>query len=514
MAKATGSLRLSYEKLVAKYKDLMILRSAESIVDWDMETKMPPRGIVLRSQQLAMLTQIEHKISTDPEIGTLLKKVERNSRYENLNQFQKRNVHLIRKNYDEQTKLPEKLVVEIERQRAITIDVWKKAKSAKNFPMFKPELEKLYALRKQAAEILMKVKNTKSSYDALIDTFEPKMTSHMIAKTFDKLRTGLISILKKCESASRQPDPTILRRKIPINVQREISNSLAEFIGYDVQSKNAGGRIDETEHPFTTGYFDDVRITTHYYEDRFSSSVFSILHEGGHALYGQNMNHDWMYQPIGASCSYGFSESQSRFVENMIGRSKEFWTYYLPKLKAIVGKTFSDVNLDSFIHAINQVTPSKIRVEADEVTYCLHIIIRFEIEHDLFADKISIAELPEIWNQKYTDYLGLEIKNDSEGVMQDTHWASGYFGYFPSYALGNIYSGQILFTMQRDIPNWGSLLKKGDFHSIKQWLTENVYSQGKIYDPMDLLKKITGEEINVKHYIDYLDTKFSELYGF
>jgi carboxypeptidase Taq len=328
------------------------------------------------------------------------------------------------------------------------------------------------------------------------------------------LRTGLISILKKCESAPRQPDPTIIRRKIPMDVQREISKSLVGFIGYDVESKNAGGRIDETEHPFSTGYFDDVRITTHYYEDRFSSSLFSILHEGGHALYGQNINHDWMYQPIGESCSYGFSESQSRFVENIIGRSKEFWTHYLPKLKAIVGTTFSDVGLDAFVHAINHVMPSKIRVDADEVTYSLHVIIRFEIERDLFADKISIAELPEIWNQKYMDYLGLRIKNDSEGVMQDTHWAGGYFGYFPSYALGNIYDGQILFAMQKDIPNWGNLLKKGDFDTIKQWLTKNVYSQGRLYDPMDLLKKITGEEINVKHYIDYLNTKFSKLYGF
>jgi len=475
---------------------------------------MPPRGIVLRSQQLALLTQIEHKMITDPEIGTLLEKVERNARYESLDQVQRRNVYLIRKNYDEETKLPEKLVVETERQRTIAIDVWKKAKSAKNFHMFKPELEKLYVLRKQAAEILMKVKKTKSPYDALVDIFEPKMTSPVIAEIFNKLRTGLVSIIKKCESAPRQPDPTILRRKIPINVQREISNSLAKFIGYDVESKNAGGRIDETEHPFTTGYFDDVRITTHYYEDRFSSSVFSVLHEGGHALYGQNVNHDWMYQPIGASCSHGISESQSRFVENIVGRSKEFWMYYLPKLKAIVGTPFSDVSLDAFVRAINQVTPSKIRVDADEVTYSLHVIIRFEIERDLFADKISIAELPEVWNQKYMDYLGLRIMNDSEGVMQDTHWAGGYFGYFPSYTLGNIYDGQILFAMEKDIPNWGGLVKKGDFDTIKQWLTRNVYSQGRLYDPMDLLKKITGEEINVKHYLDYLSTKFSKLYGF
>jgi carboxypeptidase Taq len=514
MAKAADTLQSSYDKLLAKYKDLMIVQSTRNLVEWDMETKMPPRGIALRSQQLALLSQFEHKISIDPEIGPLLKKVEKQPGYKTLNNLQKRNVHLIRKNYDEQTKLPEKLVKETARQRAIAIDVWKKAKTAQNFSMFKPELGKLYDLKKQAAEILMEVKNTASPYDALIDIFEPKMTSDLIAKTFDKLKRSLIPLIKKCASAPRQPKASILRRKIPIDTQREISNSLAEFIGYDVQSKNAGGRIDETEHPFTTGYFDDVRITTHYYEDNVASSIFSILHEAGHAIYDQNLNHQWMYQPIGEGCSYGFHESQSRFVENIVGRSREFWAYHLPKLKALVGKTFSDVDVDTFVHEINQVKPSKIRIEADEVTYCLHIIIRFEIERELFEEKVKIAELPEVWNQKYMDYLGMKIENDSEGVMQDTHWASGYFGYFPSYALGNIYSGQILFTMQKDIPNWRDLLKKGDFHRIKQWLTKNVHSQGKLYDPMDLLKKIIGEEINVKHYIDYLDAKFSELYGF
>jgi len=514
MPKTQDNLNANYDKLLMKNKDLLVLQSTKSIVDWDMETKMPPKGINLRSQQLAMLTQLEHKISTDPEVGTLLEEIEKHPNYETLNKFQKRNIHLIRKNYDEQTKLPEKLVVETARQRAITIDIWKKAKAAKNFSMFKPDLQKLYDLRKQAAEILMKVKKTATPYDALIDYFEPKMTSDLIAKTFDKLKTGLISIIEKCQNAPKQPNPSILKRKIPIDTQREISKSLAKFLEYDVESSNAGGRIDETEHPFTTGYFDDVRITTHYHEDKFDSSVFSVLHEAGHAIYEQELSHDWMYQPIGSGCSYGFHESQSRFVENMVGRSPEFWNYYFPKLKALVGKTFSDVNLDAFVHAINHVKPSKIRIEADEVTYSLHVIIRFEIERGLFADKISVAELPEVWNQKYKDYLGMKIENDSEGVMQDTHWASGYFGYFPSYALGNIYGGHILHKMEEDMPNWRNLLMKGDFHDIKQWLTKNVHSYGNLYDPADLLKKITGEKIDIKHFIDYLDAKYSKLYGY
>jgi len=511
MVKTTQS---NYEKLMEKTRDLAVFQSAEAIIHWDMETMMPPKAIKLRSQQLALLSRIDHRMSTDPEIGKLLEKIMQHSEYDELNDIQKRNVHLIKKNYDEQTKLPEELVAEIAKQRAITVDVWKKAKAAKNFAMFKPELEKLVELQKKAAEILMKVKETATPYDALVDIFEPKMTTKVITKVFNELKEGLVSILKKCEAAPNQPDTSILKRKISIDAQRQIAKLLAESVGYDVTSKQAGGRIDETEHPFTTGYYDDVRITTHYYEDNFTSSIFSVLHEAGHAMYEQNLKPEWMYQPVGSSCSSGFHESQSRFIENIIGRSREFWVYHLPRLKEIAGNTLADLKLEAFVHAINQVAPSKIRVEADEVTYGLHIIIRFDIERDLFADKITVKELPEIWNQKYKDYLGIKIENDSEGVMQDTHWASGLYGYFPSYALGNIYSGQILATIEKDLPNWRKQIKEGNISPVKNWLIKNIHSYGNLYDPPELIKKITGKELDVKPYLKYLYNKYSELYSF
>jgi len=504
----------SYKNLMNKAKDLSIFQSTESIVNWDMETMMPPKAIKLRSQQLALLSRIEHKMSTDPKIDALLEEIVRHPEYDRLDNVQKRNVHLIKKQYDEQTKLPEELVAETAKQQAITIDIWKKAKAAKNFSMFKPELEKLVELKQKAAEILMEVKKTATPYDALIDIFEPKMTAKEITKVFDELREGLTSLLKKCEASSKQPDVSILKRKVPIDVQRKIAKALAEFVGYDVASKEAGGRIDETEHPFTTGYYDDVRITTHYYEDMCASSIFSVLHESGHAIYDQNLKQEWMYQPVGTSCSHGFHESQSRFVENIIGRSYEFWSYFLPRLKELTGKALMDVNLDKFVHAVNQVKPSKVRVEADEVTYCFHIIIRFNIERDLFAGKIMVKELPEIWNQSYTDYLGVKIENDCEGVMQDTHWASGSYGYFPSYALGNIYSGQILATMEKDLPNWRMQIEKGSFSPIKNWLIKNVHNYGNLYDPPELIRKIAGKELSVKPYLNYLNEKFSKLYGF
>ena len=510
----TENLASDYKKLMEKVKDLIVFNSAQSIIAWDMETMMPPKAIRLRSEQLALLSRFEHKLSTDPEVGTLLQKIMKHPDYEKMKAIEKRNIYLIKKNYNEQTKLPVELVAAIAKQRALSVDIWKKAKATKNFAMFKHELEKLVELQKKAAAILMKVKETKTPYDALIDIFEPKMTAKEITTIFDELRTGLVSTLKKCQSGPRQPDVSILKRKVPIDVQRKIAVALAETVQYDVTSKNAGGRIDETEHPFTNGYYDDVRITTHYYEDLYASSVFSVLHEAGHAIYEQGLNPEWMYQPVGTGCSSGIHESQSRSIENIIGRSREFWAYFLPKLKELAGKKLADISLDKFVHAINQVKPSKIRVEADEVTYGLHIIIRFNIERDLFADKIAVKELPEIWNQSYKNYLGVKIENDSEGVMQDTHWASGLYGYFPSYALGNIYSGQFLEKMNKDLPNWRKQLAKGNFTDAKQWLTKNIHRQGNLYDPAVLVRKVTGKEPTVRPYLNYLNEKYSELYGF
>ena len=508
-----GGIDYYYDKLLEKYKAITILQTIENFIFWDMETKMPPRGIDLRSEQFASLSGIKHKMITDPDIGSLLDKIEKSSDYDSLNFFRRRNVYLIRKIYDEQTKLPEKLVRETAKQEAVTTDVWKKAKAAKEFSIYKPELEKLINLKKKAAEILMDVKGTISPYDALIDIYEPKMTSNVITKVFDELKEGLTLIIDKCRTAEKQP-LTILNRNVSIDIQKKISSCLARFIDYDVESKKAGGRIDETEHPFTTGYYDDVRITTHYYENNIASSIFSVLHEGGHAIYDQNLNPDWKYQPIGDSSSLGFHESQSRYLENIVGRSQEFWIYFYPKLNELTGSIFSDVDLNSFVFAINQVKASKIRTEADEVTYCLHIIIRFEIEREIMDDKISVDDLPEIWNQKYLDYLDVEVENDSEGVMQDSHWAGGSIGYFPTYALGNIYSGQILSKMQKDISDWRNQITKGNLHEVKQWLTENVYRYGNLYDPPDLIKKITDEELKIQPFLSYLNTKYAKLYGF
>jgi carboxypeptidase Taq len=386
-------------------------------------------------------------------------------------------------------------------------------KAKKDFDLYRADLQKLFELSKEAAEILMKVKETKTPYEALIDNFEPKMSSETITKIFNQLLAGLKPLIAKIENCQTKPFPEILHQPVPVDAQRRVAQLITQTLGYDTSSPQAGGRVDETEHPFTTGYYDDVRITTHYYPENITSSIFSVLHESGHAIYEQNLPTEWQYQPVGSPCSYGIHESQSRFYENFVGRSKELWTSFLPKVKQ-TAPSLAGLDLDEFVQAINQVERSKIRIEADEVTYGIHIIIRFELERDLFGGKISVAELPQVWNQKYADYLGVEVKNDSEGVMQDTHWASGLYGYFPSYALGNIYDGQLYVAITRDLPNWRNDLAQGKLAPVNAWLKENIHLRGDLYDPEELIKLATMRSLDAAPFIAYLNQKYGKLYGF
>jgi len=504
---------LSYKNLLARTKDLIVLQNAQSIIHWDMETMMPPKAVEQRSHQLALLSRIGHKMSTSPEIGRLIKRITSSPDYEILDQSQKRNVYLIKKNYEEQTSLPEKLVTETTKQQVLTVNSWKKAKAKKDFNLLRPDLEKLVELNKKIAEILMKVKKTKTPYNALIDNYEPKIDTQTIDRVFSQLQKGIKSLLTEIQNCTEYRPDHRKTPSIPIEKQKKISRFITQTLGYDTFSANSGGRIDETEHPFTTGYFDDVRITTHYHLNNYFSAIFSILHETGHALYEQNINREFKYQPIGSISSYGIHESQSRLYENIIGRSQEFWTYSLPKLKQISSPLLDDLSLKQFLLLINHVKPSKIRIEADEVTYNTHIIIRYQIELALFKNDLEVVDLPEIWNQKYAEYLGLKIENDTEGIMQDTHWASGYYGYFPSYAIGNIYSGQILQVIKNNLNSYKNKIASGKIEEINQWLIQNVQSYGSLYDPNELIEKITGEKITAQPYIQYLNDKYHKLYN-
>jgi len=467
---------------------------------------------MLRSEQLAIMRKIMHRMSTDSEYGKLIESAEKDS--DSLDESQKRNLYLTRRAYDVLTKIPEELVGQMAKQRAISVETWKKAKAANDWKLFQPELEKMVGLSRQYYEVLSEVREIPLLYDAMLDQFERGMRSVQVSKIFGELRDKLVPLAAKCTAASTGVDKSYLDKIVPIETQRKIATDLATLVGYDTVSDKAGGRIDEVEHPFTTGYYDDVRITVKYHEDDVSSMIYAILHEAGHALYEQNLNQDWKYQSLGIAASYGIHESQSRFIENNIGRSSEFIKFYLPKLNEFTGGLYSGITTEDFAKAMNLVEPSLIRIEADEVTYSLHIIIRYEIERDLFADKISISELPQIWNERYEEYLGVKVPDDTNGVLQDTHWASGYYGYFPSYAMGNVYDGMWIEKLEKDEPNWLAEVEKGNTKPAIDWMKQNVHHYSSLYDPADLVKKISGKETTAEPYLDYLKNKYSNLFGF
>ncbi|MFX1515900.1 MAG: carboxypeptidase M32 [Promethearchaeota archaeon] len=497
----------AYEILLKEYiHKYFVLYQILNILEWDFETYMPSKGVVQRSEEMAMVTTLVHDVIADPQIEDLLKEIKEDPNYSSLDTDKKREVELIQRKYNRESKIPKELVEKIAKHTPIAIDAWKKAKKESNFELFKPALDKMIELIKEKAHHL---DPNLEPFDALVEKFEPGMSAAQYTKIFDELKEGLIPIIQKCVNSPNQPNLSLIKRKCPIPIQRQLSEDIAKLVQYNLDR----GRIDETEHPFTTGYYDDVRITTQYYGEDFADSFYSVLHEAGHGIYEQYLSQEYKYQFVGESASYGIHESQSRFIENILGRSREFWEFYLPKLKIMTEDVFSDVELDPFVHAINLVKPSKIRITADEVTYSLHIVIRFELERDLLSGKISTEELPKIWNKKYKEYLGVDIENDAEGVLQDTHWASGLFSYFPSYAMGNIYNSQMLAKMAQEIPDYKALVKKGEFKPIINWLIKNVHSVSNLYDPPELIKRITGEEISPKYFIEYLDKKFSEIYG-
>lgn len=500
----------SYERLMIRAKDIEVLDSARGIVDWDLETYMPPAAIGLRSEQLSLLSRLLHEMWSSPEVGNLLTQLE--MRRESLDKVQKRNIYLMRRKHDIAIRIPSDLVGKLSKQKAIATDVWKRAKATSDWKLFEPELRKLIDMAVEREEIAMEVKGISTVYDSMLDDYERGITAEETARVFRQLRDRLVPLAEKCAEASQAVETDFLSREVPIDVQKRVATDIGELIGYDTTSDKARGRIDETVHPFTTGYFDDVRVTVHYYENNVPAMIYAMLHEGGHAIYEQNFSRNFMYQPVGNAASFGMHESMSRFIENIIGRTPEFWEYYLPRLNEITGGAFGGIGLMDFVRATNLVRRSKIRIEADEVTYSLHIIIRFEIERELFSGRTSVSELPQVWNEKYDQYLGVEIENDGEGVLQDTHWGSGLYGYFPSYALGNIYDGLWVEKMKSEMPEWRGSLVAGKLGPIIGWLADNIQRWGALYDPKELAKKVCGKEIDAGPFLDYLGEKYRQMF--
>lgn len=491
----------AYDELSKKMKEVRLLSNCSSILGWDMRTYMPSEGIEQRGEALSTLGKITHAKMTDPQIGNLI------SQCSGLEKIQQRNVELWKRDYDRETKIPADLVIRLTKQSTKTEGKWYEAKRKQDFGLVKPDLEKLLELVKGRAKAL---DAEKPMYDVLLDEYEPKMTAAGINSYFTPLRDGVIKLIKKYQDAvaDNPPDISIFDKNIPVDAQKHVSKWIMNFLGLPPNRS----RVDEAEHPFTTGYAKDVRITTHYQEDP-TAAIYSTFHEGGHALYNLNTPEEHWYTAVGDTVSMGIHESQSRFCENIVGKNPTFLKNFYPNVVQKYMPAFQSVDTDTFIKSVNAIIPSKIRIYADEVTYNLHIILRFEIEQDLIAGKISIAELPSIWNEKMEKYLGMKIENDAEGVLQDTHWYAGLFGYFPTYALGNIYNSQMLATMKTSIPNWEEQLASGDFSKIRNWLVSNVHNKGSLYDPIDLIKKICNQPPDTKYFLDYLNEKYRSIYN-
>lgn len=500
------SISKHYDELLEKYNEIFLLNTLRGVLYWDLNTYMPKDALHFRTKQFSWLQQATHKRWTSHELESLIKQCEEE---QSLNDVQKRNVELARREYDNRTILPLELVRDLASQSNKTLEVWKKAKGRNNYQSVVNDLKELFALNLKRAELLSKSKGLDDPYEALINHREPGFSVKKLTQLFDETKSFLVPFVRRCCDSPVQPDESIFSRHVSIKNQKALVKDIAGFLEYNLNA----GNIHEVEHPLTIGCGpEDVRITVKY-EDHIMSAVSAAIHECGHALDVLQRKKEWRGQPINSRIFPSFGESQSRFLQNIIGKSREFWTFYYPRFKKYTNGVFDDISLDQFYFAINAVKPGVSRMGADEVTYILHIIIRFEIERDLFADLIKVKDLPQIWNAKYAEYLGVEVPSDTVGVMQDLHWFSQYWGYFYGYGVGDIMASQIATTMTRDLPTWRTSLQNGTFTPIREWLAHKIHQKGAQLDALDLIEEITGEPLTVKYFISYLKKKYSELYN-
>lgn len=494
-------------ELREKLQEIYHLGSALQVLHWDMEVFMPPKGAESRAKTISNISGILHEKFISKDFAALLKKAKLQLDAGKLDDEESAIVRELWREYERQKKLPVAFVKEMAQICSEGHNVWIKAREKSDFNIFLPSLKKIVALKRREAQL---VGYKKSPYDALLDTYEPYSTSEEISMIFEELKGFLVPFLKKIAKAKGKVDPKILKGNFPIDRQKQFNEEVAKKIGFDFEA----GRLDTSVHPFSTGFHPrDVRMTTRFKKDDLSYSFFSTIHETGHALYEQGLNADHFGTPIGEAISLGIHESQSRMWENMVAKSKNFWKYFFPKLQKQFSKPFAKVKSDDFYRAINFVRSSLIRTEADEVTYNLHIIMRFEIEKELIEGSIEVEDLPKIWNAKMKEYFGIKVPNDALGVLQDTHWSGGGIGYFPTYALGNLYAAQFYQTAKKDILNLEKKIASGEFGHLREWLREKIHIHGKMFSADGLVREVTGEPLTSQYFIDYLKEKYGEIYG-
>ncbi|HEX2583110.1 MAG TPA: carboxypeptidase M32 [Chlamydiales bacterium] len=497
-----------YDALLEKSKTIHVYHSVLNLLHWDQETCMPPGGIQLRSEQIAQLSRLVHEEKTAKSYKHLLEKLVNlrtgTIKAKNLTKTQKIIVREWRKDYVRANKLPVSFVKTFSQLTSEATQIWAIAKKENNFKLFAPYLEKIVKMNREKAAIWG---FSDHPYDALLENHEPCMTSARCSKIFDGLQGELKHLLKKIEGA-KKPDVRFLHRKIADDKQREIglwiSNAMPVNSDYT--------RLDLSSHPFSMSLSPrDSRITTRYLPHAFMSNIFSVLHEMGHSMYEMGLPIEHWGTALCEAASLSVHESQSRWWETFIGRSLSFWKHFYPKLQKIL-PSLKTVSFEKFYRAVHLVTPSFIRVEADEVTYCLHVVLRFEIEKQLIAGSLSVPDLPEAWNAKFKELFGITPPSDAQGCLQDVHWALGEFGYFPTYALGNILAAHLFSAFSKAHPDWSARLELGELSFIRDWLKEHIHRWGRIYNFDELAKRATGKPISEEAYCQYLKKKYSEIY--
>ena len=482
-----------------------------ALLEWDQETHMPKESIDYRSEQVELIASLAHRSKTNTEYAKALSKlIDIESGQINdptLTPREQAAAREWRRDYLKSSKLPTEFVEEFAKTTSKSMYVWSEAKKHSDFSTFSPHLKKIIELNKKKAELLGYEKHP---YDALLDLYEPGMTTEIITPLFAKLKLSLTDMLRKIEGRPKH-NRSFLNGPFPPYHQLHFSKMILKEMGFHENYS----RLDLSDHPFCSSLNPkDIRMTTRVVPGMPLSCIFSVIHEAGHGIYEAQLDESMYGTPLCNAASLGIHESQSRLWETIIGKSHYFWRHFYPLLQQEFPDALSDIGLDEFFFAVNHVEPSLIRVEADEVTYCLHVIIRYELELGLIEGSIQVEDLPKIWSRKMTEYLGITPGNDREGCLQDIHWSMGALGYFPTYALGNIYAAQIFETLKKQHPDWQQKLSSGNLLFIRHWLGEHLHKFGREFTPSEIIKKISDKEIDTAPYIQYLHKKFSKIYNF
>lgn len=501
----------SAEKIYAQLCDFVretaMLESIEALLGWDERTYMPISAGAYRAEQITYLSGKIHQRRTDLRLNDWLGELADSELASDPHSDTGTTIRQLRRDYDKRVKLPQTLVEALTRASVLGQQIWVEARKNNDFRAFEPALAKMFKLKREQAEA---IGYEASPYDALLDDYEPDAKTADVAVTLEALRQELVPLVQAITSSTKQPPTEILRRNYPAMAQEAFGKQAASKIGFSFDR----GRLDVTHHPFCSGMGPhDCRITTRYDEQFFPSAFFGILHEAGHGMYDQGLRSDQYGLPPGSYLSLGIHESQSRMWENLVGRSRAFWQHFYPQAQSNFSVALAGVPLDDFYFAINAVKPSLIRVEADEATYNLHIIVRFELEQALIAGDLKSTDLPGAWNEKYQKYLGVVPPNDANGCLQDIHWSAGLIGYFPTYSLGNLYASQFFAAADAELGGLESQFERGEFAGLLDWLQRNIHQRGQRYTASQLCQKVTGQPLAHDHLMQHLRGKLGGLFG-